>query len=182
MRASWESRKFIEEHVAEQGKKKRCDDDDDNNKCTSNNNVDSGFVSSGNLQFSGEFCDVSNNSELLREKEERVEKVTATALPSSVTPSSSSSTLSSLSSSSVEDPMRALDSGVDLTDNLSQLSLMQVSLNALAAKPSSLDIKPQGLRCKNEGLFDQFEPTTIGKQFMKTPWKFYYTQNDDGNT
>lgn len=75
--------------------------------------------------------------------------------------------------------MRALDSGVDLTDNLSQLSLMQVSLNALAAKPSSLDIKPQGLRCKNEGLF---ESTTIDKQFMKTPWKFYYTQNDDGNT
>ncbi|XP_018318116.1 NF-kappa-B inhibitor cactus isoform X4 [Mycetomoellerius zeteki] len=156
-------------------------------------NVDSGFLSGGNLQFSGE---ISGDSGLLHSQEEWEEgegveqerQVTATTAASS-----SSATSAAIA---IEESMRAIDSGVDLdlTETLSQLSLKQVSLNPLAAKGKLIqaesttpELLPVTRDNKDDVKFEQRhllqqesdeERTTSNEE----PWQLYYTQDDDGDT
>lgn len=197
----------MEERVTEDDKRKqrrcKCDDgnDDDggggDDSCKYDEdeagNVDSGFLSSGNLQFSGE---ISGDSGLLQSREEgrwgaaegeRGRQVAAEATTPAASLSSSSATIAD------EEPMRAIDSGVDLdlTETLSQLSLKQVSLNPLAAKGKLIQAEPTAPELlpvsasftrEDDATFEQHHDeercTTSGEE----PWQLYYTQNDDGDT
>lgn len=191
----------MEERVTEDGEKQRRwkrdgnDDDEDEGEA---GNVDSGFLSGGNLQFSGE---ISGDSGLLHSPPEegprtgpgegaRQEGRAASGrlAPEATTPTPSSAAIAD------EEPMRAIDSGVDLdlTETLSQLSLKQVSLNPLAAKgkliqaePTTPELLPVNLarhdeRTAPEGRRDHDEKcATSGEE---QPWQLYYTQDDDGDT
>ncbi|XP_029175862.1 NF-kappa-B inhibitor cactus-like [Nylanderia fulva] len=185
----------MEGHVTEDGKKRFEEDDEAGN-------VDSGFLSSGNLQFSGEIRD----SGLLLQQEEQpgreVKKEGATIPASAPVTTTASSSSSSSAAAVAEELMRTTDSGVvlDLTDTLSQLSLKQVSLNPLASKSGKLiqaaestspelspvtanlalsdsdTYKPQ--HHDEAPLYEQLERETSYEE----PWQLYYTQDDDGDT
>lgn len=116
----------------------------DNKSATASNiNVDSGFLSSGNLQTSGEICDsgLQSPSRDIHQKEglgdgpkgeiEKREQRPAGATPATATTVSSSS---SSAATTIAEPMR-VDSGLvedlGLSESLSQLSLKQVALNPL---------------------------------------------------
>ncbi|XP_012527350.1 NF-kappa-B inhibitor cactus [Monomorium pharaonis] len=199
----------MEERIAEsdEGKQRRWKRDDDRCKCEdedeeeSSGNVDSGFLSGGNLQFSGEITD----SGLLQSREEGRwgegegrwqvaggEVTTATTTtPSSA--SSSSTTAASATTIADEKPMRAIiDSGVvdlDLTETLSQLNLKQVTLNPLDAKtptaPELLPVSASFARADEDDAPFVVEeerhraPVTSADEH---PWQLYYTQDDDGDT
>lgn len=92
--------------------KKLLDEDD------SAGNVDSGFLSAGNIQYSGEICD----SGLMRDKEE--------PRSAPIAPDGTSSSSAAIA----DDLMKTTDSGivdVDVSDSLSQLKLEQITLNSL---------------------------------------------------
>ncbi|XP_020282006.1 NF-kappa-B inhibitor alpha-like [Pseudomyrmex gracilis] len=92
--------------------KKLLDEDD------AAGNVDSGFLSAGNIQYSGEICD----SDLLRDKEESG----SAPIPPDGTSSSSAAI--------ADDLMKTTDSGivdVDVSESLSHLKLEQITLNSL---------------------------------------------------
>lgn len=178
----------MEGHVTEEDGKKLFDEEDDEA-----GNVDSGFLSSGNLQFSGEIRD----SGLLLQQEgrpggEEGKEGAPTPASAAVTTTASSSSTTAIA----EELMRATDSGVvlDLTDTLSQLSLKQVSLNPLASKSGKLtestspELSPVTTNLTSDSdtklqphdeapLFDQHEETSY-----EEPWQLYYTQDDDGDT
>ncbi|KAG5311249.1 CACT inhibitor, partial [Acromyrmex insinuator] len=171
------------------------DDDDDDNVvggCKYEDeagNIDSGFLSGGNLQFSGE---ISGDSGLLHSQEEweegeggRQEKqVTATT-----TASSSSITTAAIA---IEESMKAIDSGVDLdlTETLNQLSLKQVNLNPLAAKGkliqtelSTPKLLPVTQDNKDDTKFEQHHQQASDEEHTnEEPWQLYYMQDDDGDT
>lgn len=163
-------------------------------------NVDSGFLSSGNLQFSGEIPD----SELPQQGGQPGVgdggAGTPTPAPAAVTTTASSSATTAIA----EEPMRAIDSGVDLdlTETLSQLSLKQVSLNPLASKSGKLiqvestspELSPvtanltqpdNNTKLQHDEAF-LFEQPQRGSDERETnneePWQLYYTQDDDGDT
>lgn len=195
----------MEERVtADEKKRWRFDDhqDDDDDEA---GNVDSGFLSSGNLQFSGEIRD----SGLLQEQEgqpgegEGGQRVAPTLVPALVTTTTASS--SSSSATITEEPMRAIDSGVDLdlTETLSQLSLKQVSLNPLASKSDKLiqvvestspELSPvtANLTQADDNVKSQHDEALLFEQHQRDsdergtsseePWQLYYTQDDDGDT
>lgn len=206
----------MEERVTEDdGKQRRWKRDNDNGGAVDSGkydedegeagNVDSGFLSGGNLQFSGE---ISGDSGLLHSREEgqwgvgegERERPT-TGLASEVTTPASSATASAVVAN--EEPMRAIDSGVDLdlTETLSQLSLKQVSLNPLAAKskliqaePTTPELLPVSASFRRDDeddtTFEQHhqqhhqqrdrdeQPATCNEE----AWQLYYTQDDDGDT
>ncbi|XP_076629419.1 NF-kappa-B inhibitor cactus [Colletes latitarsis] len=123
--------------------------------------ADSGFLSSGNLQVSSELCE----SELSN---------AATTAP--VAP----------------EPMRA-DSGVDLglSESLSQLTLKQVTLNALASGKVQVEPTVELTPVSSVKLERQHETSTLRhcesqrsteKPLNEEPWQLYYTQDDDGDT
>jgi len=196
----------MEERVTEDDKEQRrrkCDDDDgckyDEDEA---GNVDSGFLSSGNLQFSGE---ISGDSGLLHSREEgrwgegveqerQVAANVGLALEAT-TPVSSTATSASIVD---EEPMRTIDSGVDLdlTETLSQLSLKQVSLNPLAAKgkliqaepttPELLPVSANFARDDEDDTLERHHRQRDSDEERATsneePWQLYYTQDDDGDT
>lgn len=153
-------------------------------------NVDSGFLSGGNLQFSGE---ITGDSGLLPEegrwgeREGEQERQADTGLASKATSSSAAS-----ATIVNEEPMRAIDSGVDLdlTETLSQLSLKQVSLNPLAAKggkliqaePTTPELLPVSANFTpdEDAAFEQRRDKD--ETCSEEPWQLYYTQDDDGDT
>lgn len=159
-------------------------------------NVDSGFLSSGNLQFSGEIRD----SELpQRGGQPGVGDGgagTLTPAPAAVTTTASSSATTAIA----EEPMRAIDSGVDLdlTETLSQLSLKQVSLNPLGkliqVESASPELSPvtanltqsddnTKLQHDEAFLFEQPQRESDERETNnEEPWQLYYTQDDDGDT
>lgn len=192
----------MEERVAEDGKKqrrwKRDGNDDDDEDEGEAGNVDSGFLSGANLQFSGEIAGASG---LLHSPTEagpwhedregegrggRERRAAGGLAPEATTPSTPLAD---------EGPMRAVDSGVDLdlTETLSQLSLKQVSLNPLAAKggkliqaePTAPELLPVSLARRDEdatleGRREHDERcATSGEE---QPWQLYYAQDDDGDT
>ena len=169
------------------------DDDDDDNGCKYEDeagNIDSGFLSGGNLQFSGE---ISGDSELLHSQEEWEEgeevkqekRVTATT-------AASSSSSSAMTAIAIEESMKAIDSGVDLdlTETLNQLSLKQVNLNPLAVKGKLIQAElttPKLLpvtRNKDDTKFEQHHQQASDEEHTSNeePWQLYYTQDDDGDT
>lgn len=197
----------MEERVTEDDKEQRrrkCDnnDDDDKRKYDEDEvgNIDSGFLSGGNLQFSGE---ISGDSGLLHsreegrwgEGEEGVEQGKPTVAPKARTPASSSSSAASATIVH-EEPMKALDSGVDLdlTETLSQLSLKQVSLNPLAgeiqaAEPTTPKLLPVSANLTRDNENDTLERHCPGDDNVinygtsnEELWQLYYTQDDDGDT
>ncbi|XP_011151329.1 NF-kappa-B inhibitor cactus-like [Harpegnathos saltator] len=143
----------------EDEKRWRRDGNGNNDKLTtttttgtaSSGNIDSGFLSSGNLQTSGEICD--SGLQLLsrgdcgeegreseeREQQQRGRRAGATPAPAITTTVSSSS---SSAATTIAEPMR-VDSGLvvdlGLSESLSQLSLKQVALNPLTGSRSALD-------------------------------------------
>lgn len=122
------------------------DSNEDKSTTASSSNIDSGFLSSGNLQTSGEICD--SGLQLLQsldslegegvedgprgEIEKREQQRRAGVIPTTTTTTVSSS--SSSTATTVAEPMR-VDSGLvvdlGLSESLSQLSLKQVALNPL---------------------------------------------------
>ncbi|XP_024874463.1 NF-kappa-B inhibitor cactus-like [Temnothorax curvispinosus] len=211
-----EPERVTEDDKKQQQRRWKCDndhDDDGGGKYDEDEagNVDSGFLSGANLQFSGE---ISGDSGLLhspeREEEEgrwgegegqRQERQAAKA--TTPAPSSSSSSSSTAASAAIahEEPMRAIDSGVDLdlTETLSQLSLKQVSLNPLAAKGKLIQAEPTApellpvsasLAQNDEDDVEFEEPRDDGNDDEKRAttsneepaWQLYYTQDDDGDT
>ncbi|XP_011168273.2 NF-kappa-B inhibitor cactus isoform X2 [Solenopsis invicta] len=168
-------------------------------------NVDSGFLSGGNLQLSGEISSgllLQSQEEERRgagEEGERGRQVVAAA--EATTPASASPSPSAVAIAD-EEPMRAIDSGVDLdlTETLSQLSLKQVSLNPLAAKGSKLiqvestvpellpvsltriDDEDDDATFKRHRVDDEEHCATTTTTSNEEPWQLYYTQNDDGDT
>lgn len=110
----------------------------DGDESTTDSNVDSGFLSSGNLQISGEIRDSGFQ---LTEDESGGREITADTRkqPRAIASTVPTATLSSSSSSSgktIAEPMRA-DSGlvvdIGLSESLSQLTLKQVALNPLSS-------------------------------------------------
>lgn len=189
-----------EDDKKEQRQQKYDNDNDDKGECEAGN-VDSGFLSGGNLQFSGE---ISGDSGLLRSQE--VERwgegeggQIAAAIgptPKATTPASSSAATSAAIVDEAE-PMRTIDSGVDLdlTETLSQLSLKQVNLNPLAAKggksiqtePTTPELLPVSakLPLNDEDEWHRQGDNDEGRVTSNEdviPWQLYYTQDDDGDT
>lgn len=208
----------MEERVTEDNNKRKqqrrwkCDgndsnDDDYGSKYDEDEagNVDSGFLSGGNLQLSGEISSgllLQSQEEERRgagEEGERGRQVVAAA--EATTPASASPSPSAVAIAD-EEPMRAIDSGVDLdlTETLSQLSLKQVSLNPLAAKGSKLiqvestvpellpvsltriDDEDDDATFKRHRVDDEEHCATTTTTSNEEPWQLYYTQNDDGDT
>ncbi|KAL0120999.1 hypothetical protein PUN28_008614 [Cardiocondyla obscurior] len=151
---------------------------------------DSGFLSGGNLQFSGEITGDAGLPEEERGKggERRVTGQTSGATTTLTSPSAAATN---------EEPMRATDSGVDLdlTETLSQLSLKQVSLNPLSAKGRLIQAEPTTpqllpvsthLTQNNEDDDTTFEHQDSGEEPCTTSseesWQLYYTRDDDGDT
>lgn len=190
----------MEERVtADEKKRWRSDDHDDEE-----GNVDSGFLSSGNLQFSGEIRDsgLQQQGGQPGEEGEGEQRAAPTPAPAVMTTTASSSTSST--TTIAEEPMRAIDSGVDLdlTDTLSQLSLKQVSLNALASKNGKLiqaesaspELSPvtANLTQPDDSSEQQHDEASLLEQHQRDsderetsneePWQLYYTQDDDGDT
>lgn len=190
----------MEERVtADEKKRWRSDDHDDEE-----GNVDSGFLSSGNLQFSGEIRDsgLQQQGGQPGEEGEGEQRAAPTPAPAVMTTTASSSTSST--TTIAEEPMRAIDSGVDLdlTDTLSQLSLKQVSLNALTSKNGKLiqaesaspELSPvtANLTQPDDSSEQQHDEASLLEQHQRDsderetsneePWQLYYTQDDDGDT
>lgn len=122
--------------------------------------VDSGFLSSGNLQVSSELC----SSEL------EVERTVAVPV--------------------APEPMRAdsgVDLG--LSESLSQLTLKQVTLNPLAsgkiqAEPT-VELTPVStsrLEAHHRAADEPQRSVENPEEFNEEPWQLYYTQDDDGDT
>ncbi|XP_032681248.1 NF-kappa-B inhibitor alpha-like [Odontomachus brunneus] len=123
-------------------------------------NVDSGFLSSGNLQTSGEICDSGLQLPSLDSREGEgpedrprgeIEKREQQRRASATTPATVSSSSSS-AATTIAEPMR-VDSGLvvdlGLSESLSQLSLKQVALNSLTgsragrgALPAKSNLEP----------------------------------------
>ncbi|EZA60965.1 hypothetical protein DMN91_005316 [Ooceraea biroi] len=162
----WRSTKDItqmEKHVTEDSKWKRSHDDNE-----SAGNVDSGFLSGGNLQYSGEI--------LIEGRQEEQ-------------PSSSEAA----STETSKEPMRTIDSGVDidLSESLGRLNLKHVCLNPLSgegnriqAEPTDVELVPVTTAKKNDGSArgTQQEPSSDERTNNEENWQLYYTQNDDGDT
>jgi len=152
---------------------------DDASGDSATGNVDSGFLSSGNIQFSSEICESGRQDGSDSQQEIATPIVVTTAI----------TTIAS-------EPMRTIDSGVDLdlSESLNQLSLKQVSLNPLGAKGGRIQAEPTDLklspvsaeptadetdesRGRNNGGIDEWR-TTIHEE----PWQLYYAQDSDGDT
>lgn len=181
------------ERVAEDDRKRQLrDGKDDADGDSATGNVDSGFLSSGNIQFSGEVCEPA--AVILKRRQDggsnddnddNGEQGTAVQ-PKAVT----------TATTIVREPMRAVDSGVDLdlSESLSQLSLKQVSLNPLAAKgrvqaePTDLELSPVsaeptaddtvGARRRNGSGSDEWRAMIHEEPY----WQLYYAQDNDGDT
>lgn len=193
----------MEERVTEDdGKQRRWKRDNDDDGAVDSGkydedeagNVDSGFLSGGNLQFSGE---ISGDSGLLHSREEGRWQGEEERGAAATTPASSSAASATVAN---EEPMRAIDSGVDLdlTETLSQLSLKQVSLNPLAAKgkliqaePTTPELLPVSASFTQENdeddtTFEQHHQQQDSNEQRATSneeaWQLYYTQDDDGDT
>ncbi|XP_011648193.1 NF-kappa-B inhibitor cactus-like [Pogonomyrmex barbatus] len=188
-----------EKHVAGEDRKQRwkCEGYDED-ECEAGN-VDSGFLSGGNLQFSGEISGAGDSglpqegrrAAGVGEGERQRQVAPTTELTSKVTASSSEVAIA-------EEPMRAIDSGVDLdlTETLSQLSLKHVSLNPLAAKgdkliqaePTTPVLLPvsANLTRRDDTVPATYEQHQRDDERRATsneePWQLYYTQDDDGDT
>ncbi|XP_054002911.1 NF-kappa-B inhibitor cactus [Hylaeus anthracinus] len=124
--------------------------------------TDSGFLSSGNLQVSSELCD-SESSNIV---------ATAPVAP---------------------EPMK-LDSGLDLglSESLSQLTLKQVTLNALASGKVQAEPTVELIPVSSVKNDQRHETSTLLRhcESQRVPEKplndelrlLYYTQDDDGDT
>jgi hypothetical protein len=189
----------MEKHVTEDSKRAHNDNE-------STGNVDSGFLSGGNLQYSGEICNSGliegHNQEHQLESEQRPAAASTTAVSSSSLSTSSSSLTAS--TKILREPMRVVDSGlnVDLSENLS-LNLKHVSLNPLSGKeriqtePKNVELifvttrKGNGSPCTHQENRnrDECNTTTSDERDSRTNersneenWQLYYTQNNDGDT
>jgi len=187
----------MEKHVTEDSKRVQHE---------STGNVDSGFLSGGNLQYSGEI----GNSGSIEGHEKKQAQSEQRPAPASTTVSTSSlSTSSSLASSSssltasteiLREPMRVIDSGlnVDLNESLSHLNLKHVSLNPLSGKeriqtePRNVEllfVSREGSPCAQKKRDkDGCNVTSSGERDSRTNdgsneenWQLYYTQNNDGD-
>lgn len=173
---------LLVQHVAEDGRK-RCDDDDDE---PATSNVDSGFLSGGNMQFSDEIGD----SGLQQEQQGKGVRKHAPTSTDTVASSSSSSTVIA------EESTRTVDSGivdVDLSTGLSHLTLQQNNQNRLDLPGGLIQTEPTNPRLssvspttncaqlqdpRNAGQRQQnSDEKAINEEF----WQFY-TQDDDGDT
>lgn len=169
----------MEECAREVGGKERRDDD-----VFATDNVDSGFLSAGNMQVSGEIRDSGTAQEDRRTNEKR-----------RAAPASGATTLAS---SVAEEPLRVIDSGVvDLSKGLNQLTLKrQPDLNSLVDLVPPEPINPileltpvrMGPKSRNTGpqqndlLLEQQDGAKKRAMNDNTWQQLYYAQDDDGDT
>lgn len=176
-------KRITEDEKQQQRKEWKCDDDE-----YATGNVDSGFLSAGNLQ-SDEISDLELQPRQEKRQGEGEQGVAPEATLITTASSSSSAAIE-------EEPMRAIDSGLDLdlTESLS-LSLKQVSLNRLDSGKLSEPTTPKLTRVtgnldntklehdellqqqqRDSGNYDERAATN------EESWQLYYAQDDDGDT
>lgn len=178
---------LVVEHVVEVSKKQHDDDE------SATGNVDSGFLSGGNMQFSDEIGDSGLQQERQRSKEEQISAPITSTMTGIVASSSSSS-----STVIAEDSTRTVDSGivdVDLSTGLSHLTLHQNNLNRLDRPGGLIQSEPTNLQLSSvnanptanyaenhrSAVFGQRQETSGEKAINEEFWQFY-TQDDDGDT
>jgi len=169
----------VVEHVVEDSKKQRDDDE------SATGNIDSGFLSGGNMQLSGEI----NDSELQQVKGDQRPAAIASAPMGTVT------SLSVIA----KDSTRTVDSSivdVDLSTGLSHLTLQQNNLNRLDRPGGLIQIEPTNIQLSSvnanptvncaelqdhKNISGQCQQNSDEKTINEEFWQFY-TQDDDGDT
>lgn len=171
-----------EERARGDGGKGRRDDDE----LATTDNVDSGFLSAGNMQVSGEIRDPGALQP--RREEDR-----AAPAPGATTPASSSAV--------ADEPARVIDSGVvdvDLSEGLNQLTLKRqpgpsppaVDSGDLAwPEPTTIleltpvRAGPKSKKSQHRGDLP-LEQDAVKKcaTMNESTWQLYYAQDDDGDT
>lgn len=158
------------------------------------NNVDSGFLSAGNMQVSGEVRDAGTPQPPRRDDRRTGEdRRAAPASEEATTLASSAATVAAIA----EVPMRVIDSGVvdvDLSEGLNQLTLKKQQ-NPLAvdsgglARPdptAMLELSPVKAESKsshrNDPLLEQQDDAKNCGMMNEDTWQLYYAQDDDGDT
>ncbi|KAG5335761.1 CACT inhibitor, partial [Acromyrmex heyeri] len=173
------------------------DDDDDNDNEFVKDNVDSGFLSAGNMQLSDEIRE-SCVSQPRQEDNWRINEQVA----------STSGATTSVSPLSLAIVAAVVDSGVvdvDLSESLNQLTLQKQSVQLPGLNPLAIDsgIQPepttifklmpvktgfksnQRLRQHRDDLLlkeHQQEGVKKCAIINENTWQLYYTQDDDGDT
>lgn len=184
----------MEERARKDGEKERRDDVD----FATMDNVDSGFLSAGNMQVSGEIRDPGTPQPRQEEDRRQANENRRAA------PASGATTLASPSSSTTavaEEPVRVIDSGVvdvDLSEGLNQLTLKKQSgLSPLAvdsgdlvwSEPTTIlelmpvraGPKPKRLQHRSDLPLEQDDVKKRATMNENT-WQLYYAQDDDGDT
>jgi len=177
--------------------KGRRDDDE-----SAMDNVDSGFLSAGNMQVSGEIRD-SGMSQPRQKDDQRVNenRQVAPASGATTSPSTSVTTVAAVA----KEPARVVDSGVvdvDLSEGLNQLTLKkQPDLNPLAVDsedtvwpeptttileltPVKTGSKPSHVRLqyRNDLLLEEQDSAKKRAIMNENTWQLYCAQDDDGDT
>lgn len=181
----------MEERARKDGEKGRRDDDE----FVTTDNVDSGFLSAGNMQVSGEIRDLGTPQP--RQEEDRQVNENRRAAPeATILASPSSSTIAV-----AEEPVRVIDSGivdVDLSEGLNQLTLKKQSdLSPLAVDSEDLvwpepttileltpvraGPMPKRLQHRSDLPLEQ-DGVKKRATMNESTWQLYYAQDDDGDT
>lgn len=201
-----EEKKYATEKLTrEDDERWRHDGNDDSTTTTTTTggNVDSGFLSSDNLQISQELESSESLPDSSRGKGDEGAREVGASVAREQQQQRVEASVPRPPPSSTE-PMRA-DSGLvvdlGLSESLSQLTLKQIALNPLAAggnvvraepivelspviaNPTSSDRdvrndesrRQQQQRCGSYYVYD-------AATFNEEPWQLYYAQDDDGDT
>lgn len=186
--------------------------DDDSSEFATSGNIDSGFLSAGNMQVSDEIRDSGVQPQPQQEDDQRMMNEARRAAPATgATTSASSSSSATVTAAAAEASARVVDSGVvdvDLSEGLNQLTLRQQQLsssglNALAVDSGGdLTFRPEpttilgltpvkaaaeschaGLQHRNDLLDEHRQDGAKESATMnENTWQLYYAQDDDGDT
>lgn len=131
--------------------------DDDSSEFATSGNVDSGFLSAGNMQVSDEIRDSGVQPQPQQEDDQRMMNEARRAAPATgATTSASSSSSATVTAAAAEASARVVDSGVvdvDLSEGLNQLTLRQQQLSSSGLNALAVD--------SGGDLTFRPEPTTI---------------------
>lgn len=178
------------ERARRDGEKGRRDEDE-----FAASNVDSGFLSAGNMQISGEVRDTGTPRQGDDRRMENEGRQAAAPAPEATTLTSSSATVAA---AIAEEPMRVIDSGVvdvDLSEGLNQLTLKKQpglgdSGDLARPEPTATllltPVKTEPRSChRNHDLLPEQHRRDDAKScaiMNENTWQLYYAQDDDGDT
>ncbi|XP_071572240.1 NF-kappa-B inhibitor cactus [Temnothorax nylanderi] len=180
--------------MEDDGKGRRNDDE------FPTDNVDSGFLSAGNMQISGEIRESGTPQPQPRTNENRQAEPAASGATTSASSSSSSSPSATVAGAG--EPTRIVESSivdVDLSEGLNQLTLkqqqQQPGVNSLAVDSGDLarpepttifELTPVRTGPQHQGdlLLEQHQRENVKKRAMnENAWQqLYYGQDEDGDT